>query len=364
MKNTFGNNVTLTIFGESHGASVGCVIDGLAPGIPVKNENIEHYLSLRRPAGDISTARREEDPFIIHSGVFEGHTTGTPICITIPNGDTRSADYSPTRFLARPSHADYTANCKYGGFEDYRGGGHQSGRITAALCAAAGILLPALERKGITVGSHIASCGGVSDRPFSLFCESEVMSVKDMPFAVLDSEAGERMKEAILAAKRDGDSVGGVIETAVCGLDAGLGEPWFDSLESLLSHAVFSVPGIKGIEFGAGFALSSMRGSEANDCFVMSDGAIVTDTNNAGGINGGISNGMPIIFRSAVRPTPTLSREQKTVDFKEKTDALLASKGRHDPCIVHRARVVVDAVTALVLCDSLAGRYGTDWLAK
>ena len=364
MKNTFGNVVTLTVFGESHGGSVGCVIDGLAPGLAVEPEKISHYLSLRRPAGAISTARQETDEFIIHSGVFQGKTTGTPICITIPNSDTRSRDYSATRFLARPSHADYTANCKYGGFEDYRGGGHQSGRITAALVAAGGILLPALERRGILVGSHIAEIGGRKDRPFSLFCRDEILSVRDNPFAVLDPAAGELMKEEILTAKGELDSVGGIIETAVCGLDAGIGEPWFDSLEGMLSHAVFSVPGVKGIEFGAGFSLAKMRGSTANDQNEIKDGKVVTRTNNAGGINGGITNSMPVLFRTAVRPTPTIAREQETVDFSKMENTVLASRGRHDPCIVHRARVVIDSVTALVLCDVLAGRYGTDWLAK
>lgn len=364
MKNTFGKNVSITLFGESHGSAIGAVIDGLAPGLVVDNEYINKLLTLRRPAGAISTARQEADEFSILSGVFEGKTTGTPICIVIPNNDTKSKDYSQTRWLMRPSHADYAANCKYHGFEDYRGGGHFSGRITAAIVAAGAIALKALNNKGIYIGTHVKKCAGISDRDFSENLEEEINLLYEKNFAVLDDEVAEKMNEAILDAKKDGDSVGGILETAVIGLDAGLGEPWFDSIESVLSHALFSIPAIKGVEFGAGFALADMRGSVANDSFTYNEEKIETKTNNAGGINGGITNGMPILFRSAVRPTPTLSREQETVDLENKTNATLTSKGRHDPCIVHRARIVVDAITALTLCDVLAGRYGTDWLAQ
>ena len=364
MKNTFGNNVTLTVFGESHGSAIGVVIDGLAPGLDVDIEYINKLLALRRPSGNISTSRREADEFVIQSGVFEGKTCGTPICITIPNADTRSKDYSATRWLARPSHADYTANCKYKGFEDYRGGGHFSGRITAAIVAAGGIVLPALAKKGILVGTHIKKCAQISDRDFSSDLEKDIKSLYEKEFAVLDDEKSKIMSDAILKAKNDGNSVGGILETAITGLDAGIGEPMFDSVESMLSHALFSVPGIKGVEFGAGFDLADMLGSEANDEFYCDNGKVLTKTNNAGGINGGITNGMPIIFRCAVRPTPTLSLEQNTINIQSKENTVLASKGRHDPCIVHRARIVVDCITALTLCDILSGKYGTDWLAK
>ncbi len=362
MKNTFGNNLTLTIFGESHGTSVGCVIDGIASGIPVDENEIKRLLSLRRPEGAVSTSRREEDGFVIHSGVFNGCTTGTPICIIIPNNDTRSSDYGDMAQLARPSHADYTAHCKYRGYEDYRGGGHFSGRVTAAIVAAGGILIPALKRKGITIGTHIKSCGGVSDRGFDNISD-DIKTLSDMKFAVLDSESSELMKEAILKAKSVGDSVGGVLETAVAGLEAGLGEPWFDSVESMLSHALFSIPAVKGVEFGAGFSLADMYGSTANDPFFSESGRVYTSTNNSGGINGGITNGMPIIFRCAVRPTPTIGKEQSTINYVNLENATLAAKGRHDPAIVHRARIVVDCITALVISDMLSGRYGTDWLA-
>ena len=364
MKNVFGNNVSITVFGESHGPAIGVVIDGLAPGLTVDTDYINKLLTLRRPSGAISTPRREADEFVIESGVFEGKTTGTPLCILIPNEDTRSKDYSATRNLLRPSHADYTADCKYHGYQDYRGGGHFSGRITAALVAAGGIVMPALNKKGIRIGTHIKRCAGISDIDFSDEINTEIQSLYENDFAVLDDSVKEKMTDAIITAKKDGNSVGGVLETAVTGLDAGLGEPMFDSIESVLSHALFSIPAIKGVEFGAGFAIADMTGKEANDAFCNNDGKICTATNNSGGINGGITNGMPVIFRCAVRPTPTLGTEQNTVNTQTGENAVLQAKGRHDPCIVHRARIVVDCVTALALCDILAGRYGTDWLGE
>ena len=364
MKNTFGNNISFTVFGESHGVGIGVVIDGLAPGIEVDTKYIDKLLSLRRPWGKISTSRQEADEYIIQSGVFEGRTTGTPICIFIPNSDTKSKDYSATRWLARPSHADFTANCKYHGFEDYRGGGHFSGRITAAIVAAGAIVLPALNKKGIKIGTHIKKCAGISDIDFSDNINQEIDSLYEKNIAVLDDAIASKMEEAIILAKNNGNSVGGVLETVITGLDAGLGEPMFDTVESMLSHALFAVPGIKGVEFGAGFAIADMTGKEANDAFYTENGKIYTKTNNSGGINGGITNGMPIVFRCAIRPTPTLSMEQETVDMQSKENTVLLSKGRHDPCIVHRARIVVDCITALTVADILAARYGTDWLAK
>lgn len=362
MKNSFGNNLTLTIFGESHGPSVGCVLDGIAPGISVNEEEIKKMLFLRRPAGAISTSRQEADEFIIQSGVFNGFTTGTPICITIPNSDTRSADYQSTANLARPSHADYTAHCKYRGFQDYRGGGHFSGRITAALVAVGGILIPALNKKGIYIGTHIKSCGGVQDREFDDYT-NDINKLSSSSFAVLDDNASNQMQQAILNAKVSGDSLGGVLETAIIGLESGVGEPWFDSVESVLSHALFSIPAVKGVEFGLGFGFANETGSTANDSFYTESGQVYTATNNSGGINGGITNGMPVTFRCAFRPTPTISKPQNTVDFVEMENKVLEAKGRHDPCIIHRARVVVDSITALVVADLLATRHGTDWLA-
>ena len=361
MKNTFGNALSVTIFGESHGAAIGAVIDGLAPGLAVDEGFIRHQLSLRRPAGRISTARREADEFQILSGVYEGRTTGTPLCIVIPNADTKSGDYQTE--IARPGHADYTAECKYHGYQDARGGGHFSGRVTAALVAAGAILIPSLKGKGITIGTHVARCAGVNDAPFA-FDESELkaqlLDLNEIPFAVLDASAGEQMQAAIDAARADGDSVGGVLETAIVGLPAGIGEPWFDSIEGLLSHALFSIPAVKGVEFGDGFALADRKGSEANDAFVVEDGLVSTKTNHNGGINGGIANGMPVVFRCAIKPTPTIAKVQHTIDMKKKTNVEYGGRGRHDPCIVHRARVVVDSVAALVVADLLTQRYGTE----
>ena len=363
MKNTFGNNITVTIFGESHGKSIGAILDGVAAGLEVDEEFIKEILSRRRPVGAISTARREEDKFEIHSGVFNGKTTGTPICIVIPNSDTRSADYSEMQSVARPSHADYSAQKRYNGYQDYRGGGHFSGRITAAVCAAGAILLSALNKKGIYIGTHIKSIADVCDREFGDF-ETDIEKLSNMDFAVLDDSKVSEMIAKITEAKSEGDSVGGVLETAVIGLNAGVGEPFFDSVESVLSHALFSIPAVKGVEFGAGFDISKMKGSQANDLFYMQNGKVLTKTNNSGGINGGITNGMPIVFRTALRPTPTISKPQQTIDFVKNQNAELSAAGRHDPCIVHRARIVADCITAIAVCDLLTMRYGTDWLVS
>ncbi|MBE7049825.1 MAG: chorismate synthase [Ruminococcaceae bacterium] len=361
MKNTFGQSVSVTLFGESHGEEIGIVIDGLSPGIEIDEEYIAQKLSLRRPKGRISTARKETDPFRILSGVHNGMTTGTPICILIPNGDTKSKDYSALENLARPGHADYSAQCKYHGFQDKRGGGHFSGRITAPIVAAGAIALKVLENKGIYIGTHIKECHGIKDRGFENIL-SDIKELSNMEFPVLCKDSGDKIHEEILLAANDGDSVGGILETAVWGIPAGVGEPWFDSVESVLSHILFSVPAIKGVEFGIGFDFAKKRGSEANDSFKMENGDVVTVTNNNGGINGGITNGMPIIFSCVVKPTPSIYKQQKTVDYINKEDATLNLGGRHDPAIIHRARIVIDSVTALALCDMLAQRYGTDWL--
>ncbi|MBR3867968.1 MAG: chorismate synthase [Clostridia bacterium] len=361
MKNTFGNSVAITLIGESHGEYIGAVLDGLAPGIEIDREYIEHMLTLRRPDGKISTPRKEKDEFRIVSGVINGKTTGTPVTILIPNENVKSSDYAELKTVARPSHADYTAQCKYHGFQDSRGGGHFSGRITAALVAAGAICKSALEQKGIFIGTHVKSCGGVSDRNFNDFM-SDIQVLSNKTFAVLDAPCEETMKNKILEAASEGDSVGGILETAVTGIPEGVGEPWFDSVESLISHMMFSIPAVKGIEFGAGFSFADMKGSSANDPLKLENGRIVTETNNNGGINGGITNSMPIVFRTAIKPTPTIFKPQNTVDFGDMTETVIEPKGRHDPAIVHRARVVQDAATAIVLCDMLAMRFGTDWM--
>lgn len=361
MKNTFGNQIALTIFGESHGTGIGVVLDGLAPGIPVDEGFIRSQLQKRRPAGKISTARREADEYVIESGVFNGHTTGTPVCIVIPNTAQRSGDYAATRSKARPGHADYTAYCKYHGFEDYRGGGHFSGRITAGLVAAGGILIPALAAKGIGIATHISRCAGIDDRAFE-DPAADTVALNQADFPVLSPEAAQKMQEAIELAAQEGDSVGGILETLITGLPAGLGEPWFDTVEGMLAHALFSIPAVKGVSFGDGFELADQRGSAANDPFRRENGRIITTKNSNGGINGGITNGMPLLIRCAVKPTPSIYREQQTVDFMTGENTVLQIKGRHDPCIVHRARIVADSICALVIADLLAGRFGADYL--
>ncbi len=360
MKNTLGNALTLTLFGESHGEAIGAVLDGLAPGLRVNEDFIAHQLTLRRPAGKISTSRVEADPFRIVSGVFEGRTTGTPLCILIENSNTRSADYTPQ--IPRPGHADYTASCKYHGFADYRGGGHFSGRITAPIVAAGAILTEALQGKGIYIGTHIAALSDIRDRDFGNLTD-DIKALSNKSFPVLDEDSAQSMRAAIEEAASAGDSVGGVLETVVTGLEPGLGEPWFDSVESLLSHALFSIPAVKGVEFGDGFGLARMRGSQANDPFRIREGRVITATNHNGGINGGITNGMPLVFRTAVKPTPSIYTPQDSVDLSTMENAVCLGKGRHDPAVIHRARVVVDSMTALVLADLLTGRYGTDFLA-
>ena len=353
MKSTFGKNFTVSLFGESHGQAIGVVIDGLQAGLPLDLAYIRSQLDKRRAVGALSTARQEADEFEIVSGFFNGHTTGTPLCLLITNQSTRSRDYEKTKNLLRPGHADYTAFVKYQGWQDYRGGGHFSGRLI-------------LAGHGIVIGSHLASCGGVADAPLPEQ-PTELLAalnrLNELDFAVLDEAQGQAMQQAILAAKAQADSVGGVLETAVCGMPAGIGEPFFNSVESVLAHLLFSVPAVKGVEFGAGFALAGWRGSQANDPMRVDEaGRIYTSSNHNGGINGGISNGMPIVFRTAIKPTPSIYQPQQTVDFAAKANAELQIQGRHDPAIVHRARVVVDAVTAIGLLDLFCGASGKIWL--
>ena len=360
MKNSFGQNLTVTLFGESHGPVVGAALDGLCPGIPVNEEEIARRLTLRRPQEGIGTARREEDKFTILSGVFNGKTTGAPLVVVIENTSMRSGDYEALRGAARPGHSDYAAFCKYHGYEDYRGGGHFSGRLTAALVAAGAIVLPALETGGILIGSHIKRLAGVEDRAFEDL-EQDLAVLSEKSFAVLDGGKAEEMKRKIKEAAEEGDSVGGILEGAVAGLPAGLGEPFFDSVESLLSHAFFSIPGVKGVQFGAGFAGVDKKGSAFNDPFRIQGGRIVTEKNDNGGINGGITNGMPIVYALAVKPTPSVSKTQRTVDFIKNEETEISVGGRHDPAILARVAPVVNALAALVVYDLLLGRFGTDF---
>lgn len=363
MKNTFGDHLSVTLFGESHGKSIGVVLDGLAPGMPVDEDRIRKQLTKRRPAGKISTARQEQDEFSIESGVFNGYTTGTPLCISIPNTAQHSKDYSATRSKARPGHADYTAFCKYHGYEDYRGGGHFSGRVTAGLVAAGAVLLPALEKKGVCIATHMSRCAGVDDRAFKDLV-ADMNALNEMEFPVLSETAAVAMHQAIESAAKEGNSVGGVLETVITGVPAGIGEPWFDTVEGLLAKGLFSIPAVKGVSFGDGFDFADQKGSEANDPFKMEKDTVITTKNSNGGINGGITNGMPIVIRTVVKPTPSIYKEQETVDFMKNENTTLQIQGRHDPCIVHRARVVTDSICALVIADLLTGRFGTDFLGE
>ena len=303
------------------------------------------------------------------SGVVNGRTTGTTIALMIENTNTRSGDYAKTADLLRPGHADYTAYAKYHGFQDARGGGHFSGRVTAALVAGGAIVLSALHRAGIDITTHIAECAGIADTRFALddaaqlAAQVEALASKPEGFAVLDESVEEPMKAAIRAAGAEGDSVGGMLETAILGLPAGIGEPYFDSVESEIAHLAFSVPAVKGIEFGTGFGFAGMRGSEANDAFRMTpEGAVVTATNHNAGVNGGIANGMPVVFRTVVKPTPSIYKQQDTVDYLAKKDAHLSIQGRHDPCIVPRAAIVQSCAAALAVGDLLTARYGEAWM--
>ncbi len=363
MKATYGQSVTLTIAGESHGPALTAILAGLAPGLWVDEAALRAALNRRRPHGAISTARQEADAFEILSGVFNGRTTGTPITFVIKNQDTRSRDYDEMATTARPGHADWTAQCKYHGFQDYRGGGHFSGRITAALTVAGALCRQALLGKGIRIATHIAACAGIYDRAFAdLTADMDKLDTLD--FAVLDDAVAEKMHQAILSAKNDGDSVGGILETVITGLPCGIGEPFFDSVESQLAHVLFSIPAVKGVSFGDGFDLTNRRGSQTNDPLVATSAGIAPTTNHMGGICGGITDGSPLRFSCAIKPTPSIAKEQQTVDFKTNTNKTLAIHGRHDPAIVHRARVVVECAAAMSLCDMLAMRFGTDWLVS
>ena len=371
MKNTFGSDLSLTIFGESHGRAVGAVLDGMAAGVPVEEAFLAACMDKRRARGDgLSTPRVEADAVQLLSGVVNGRTTGTAIALMIENTNTRSGDYAKTADLLRPGHADYTAYAKYHGFQDARGGGHFSGRVTAALVAGGAIVLSALHRAGIDITTHIAECAGIADTRFAqddaaqLSAQVEALASKPEGFAVLDETVEEPMKAAIRAAGAEGDSVGGMLETAILGLPAGIGEPYFDSVESEIAHLVFSVPAVKGIEFGTGFGFADLKGSEANDAFRMKGNTIVTATNHNAGVNGGISNGMPVVFRTAVKPTPSIYKKQKTVDYLAKQDAPLSIQGRHDPCIVPRAAIVQTCAAALAVGDLMTARYGTAWMER
>lgn len=356
MSGVYGRKIKMTIFGESHGAAIGLVIDGLPPGLALDTAFIQQELVRRAPGRNLlSTQRQEKDAFVIQSGVFEGHTTGTPLCVLIPNSDSHSGDYSLLKDNMRPGHADYSGKIKYKGFNDYRGGGHFSGRLTAPLVFMGAVAKLALRRYGIVVGAHISNVGEILDRKFDPLGEKadtlQVLGQKD--FAVLDERRGAEMQALILEARERQDSVGGSIECMAINLPAGIGEPFFDSLESRLAHVIFSIPAVKGLEFGSGFGLCRSTGSQANDALYYDGGTVRTATNHNGGILGGITNGMPVVFKVAFKPTPSIALPQKTVNVAEHKDTILEIKGRHDPCIVQRAVPVVEGVTAWTLWDML-----------
>ena len=364
MSDTYGASVTLTVFGESHGPAVGATVTGLAPGVPIDLDFMRAQLDLRRAKGRISTARAEADEVRIVSGMYRGAATGTALTLLIENTNVRSGDYAKTAALLRPGHADYTAYMKYGGHQDARGGGHFSGRLTAPVVAAGSIFTRLLREKGVVIATHLARCAGVDDAPFSddpaeRAAQADMLNRAD--FAVLDEARGREMTRAIEAAAARGDSVGGVLETVLLGLPAGLGEPFFGSVESTLAALFFSIPAVKGVEFGLGFGFADRFGSTANDPFCMENGRVVTATNHNGGVNGGITNGMPVVVRTVVKPTPSIYIKQQTVDFTARQNAELQINGRHDPCILHRARVVQDSLAAFGVADLCGQHFGVRW---
>jgi chorismate synthase len=356
MSGVWGNKVKYSIFGESHGKGVGINIDGLPSGVKLDLEAITYEMRRRAPGrDDISTTRSEKDEFQIISGYFNERTTGTPLCAIIWNTDMHSKDYSELKTVIRPGHADYTGSVKYSGFNDYRGGGHFSGRITAPLVFAGAIAKQILKEKGIEIGGHIYHIAGIYDCTFdNVNINSELLkNIKQLKFPTLDQNKGLEMISAIHRAKEKQDSVGGVVECAILNLPEGLGSPFFDSVESLLAHLLFSIPGVKGVEFGTGFDMAKLSGSEANDEFYMDDNKVKTFTNNNGGILGGITNGMPLVFKAAFKPTASIGKVQKTIDISKMENTEICVKGRHDPCIVQRALPVVEAVAAMVILDLL-----------
>lgn len=351
MSCNFGEKVKITIFGQSHSDAIGVVIDGLEAGKKLDMEKIASFMSRRAPGKNkFSTPRKEGDIPEILSGIVDGVTCGAPLCAVIRNSDTRSKDYENLRNTPRPAHSDFTAFFKHNGFNDIRGGGNFSGRLTAPLCFAGAVCMQYLEEKGIKIGAHIERIAGVSDSRYDSV-NVDFGNVSEKEFPVLSDEMGEKMQEKIEQARLDGDSVGGVIECAVTGLPAGLGEPMFDGVENVVSHAVFAIPAVKGIEFGSGFAGSDLTGSENNDLFTVSDGKITTETNNHGGILGGITSSMPLVFRVAVKPTPSISKAQKSVNLVTNEEENLVITGRHDPCIVPRAVPCVEAAAAVAIMN-------------
>ena len=353
MSSTYGEKLKLSIFGQSHGVAIGMTLDGIPAGLPVDLEVLQAFLNRRAPGqNDHSTPRKEEDRPEILSGLINGFTCGAPIAAMIRNTNTRSKDYSQLKTCPRPGHADFTAQIKYGGYQDVAGGGHFSGRLTAPLCIAGGMCKQWLEAKGIKISAHLLKCAGIEDTPLD-WVDPDLSSIHS-DFPVINEEAGIKMRSAIAEARAAGDSVGGIIECAVTGLPIGLGEPMFGGMEGKIAQIIYGVPAVKGLSFGSGFAGSDLRGSQNNDAYYYDEsGNIKTKTNMAGGILGGITNSMPLIFHVAIKPTPSISCPQETVNLETQTNTQLEVNGRHDPCIAPRAVPVIEAAAAIAIFDAI-----------
>ena len=360
MSSTYGENLKLSIFGQSHGPAIGMTLDGIPAGLPVDLEKLQTFLNRRAPGqNDWSTPRKEEDRPEFLGGLLDSYTCGAPIAAVIYNKNTRSGDYANLKDCPRPGHADYTAQVKYGGFQDAAGGGHFSGRLTAPLCIAGGLCKQWLEEIGVRIGAHIAVLAGVPDDPLYLDWVDPQLNNIRKDFPVLNADAGAKMREAITTAHAEGDSVGGLIECVVTGLPAGLGEPMFSGVESRIAQIVYAIPAVKGLDFGSGFTGSYLRGSQNNDSYAVMDGKLTVKSNNAGGILGGITNGMPLVFQTAIKPTPSIAMEQTSVSLSKMEETTLLVKGRHDPCIVPRAVPVVEAAAAIAIYDLILGNTQT-----
>ena len=354
MSSTYGEKLKLSIFGQSHGAAIGMTLDGIPAGLPVDLDELQKFLNRRTPGqNDHSTPRKEADMPEFLSGIVDGYTCGAPVAAIIRNTNTRSGDYNNLKDCPRPGHADYTAQIKYRGYQDVAGGGHFSGRLTAPLCIAGGLCKQWLSSMGIHIAAHIVSIDGVVDEPVHFdWANPEIEKINPV-FPVLNPESGQRTRDAIADAKADGDSVGGLIECIAVGLPAGIGDPMFGGMESKIAQIIYGIPAVKGLSFGTGFAGSYMRGSENNDRYYVDNGQLKTEHNYAGGILGGITNGMPIVFEVAIKPTPSISKPQQSVSLASMEEKELIIKGRHDPCIVPRAVPVIEAAAAIAIYDAI-----------
>ena len=358
MSSTYGENLKLSIFGQSHGPAIGMTLDGIPAGLPVDVEKLQEFLNRRAPGqNDWSTPRKEEDKPEFLAGILDGYTCGAPIAAVIHNNNTRSGDYENLKNCPRPGHADYTAQMKYGGFQDAAGGGHFSGRLTAPLCIAGGLCKQWLEEMGIRIGAHIEAIGGSYGYRFNPEHPQLDKIAKDFP--VLDPEFGHFLKNKISKARSEGDSVGGIIECAIVGLPAGIGEPMFGGVENKIAQIVYGIPAVKALEFGCGHLFAHLSGSQVNDAFIIENGTVQFESNECGGILGGITNGMPVLFRVTIKPTPSISKQQQTVNLKTGEIAAIEIKGRHDPCIVPRAVPVVEAAAAIAIYDLILGNTQT-----